>query len=177
MIQAVEQTKAGHVADLAELRYLDPANLQLCRHGAVLRVTIIGERSYPTATAARILPVSDPGRYVSLRDGSGQEIGIVVDPEELEPESRAALAAELTRRYVRPIILAVEEARERFGSVEWSVRTDRGKRRFTTRQIREHCISPAPGRYLLADVDGNVYEIPDLAALDGDSRATLMRYL
>jgi len=61
--------------------------------------------------------------------------------------------------------------------VEWTVTTDLGEHAFSTRDLRDNVVAPAPGRYLMRDVDGNRYEIPDLESLDPASRTALMRYL
>lgn len=67
--------------------------------------------------------------------------------------------------------------RERFGTVDWEVETDRGIRTFTMRAVREHLYQSSPGRYLLSDVEGNRYDIRDLAALDPASQAWVLRYV
>ena len=75
------------------------------------------------------------------------------------------------------MILRVESAKERFGTVEWTVRTDRGPRSFTTRHLRDEATNPSPGRHLIADVDGGRYDVPDISALDAASQAMLMQHL
>jgi hypothetical protein len=114
-------------------------------------------------------------RYIRLRGGDGKEIGVLADPATLDADGRANIAQELRRRYVVPVIQRVLGVKERFGTLDWV--TDRGACGFTTRGLRENTVNPAPGRYLLSDVDGNRYDIPDLAALDGTSRAHVLRYL
>ena len=159
------------------LRYLAPEDLTFARHGAALRMTVAGEQSVLRVTVLRAFPLSDPDRYLSMRDGGGQEVGVLRDPAALPAEAQALLAEELERRYVIPVITRVLEARERFGIVDWRVQTDRGERAFTTRNLRDAQVSPAPGRFVISDVDGNRYDIPDLEALDATSRAFLGQHL
>jgi hypothetical protein len=102
---------------------------------------------------------------------------MIVDLRELEAESRRLVEEELERRYIVPVILRVLSVRERFGSIDWTVETDRGARSFTTRNLRENVVQPTPNRYVLTDVDGNRYDVRDVEALDGVSQGWLLRYL
>jgi hypothetical protein len=163
--------------ETGNLRYLDPDRLALARHGDALRLTLEGDRCYLQVSAVRAFPLSEPLRYISLRDATDDEIGIVADAAALDEGSRRLLEEELDRRYMVPVITAVLGIVERFGSVEWRVATDRGERSFTTRNLRENVTQPAPTRYLISDVDGNRFDIRDIAALDAASQRFLMRHL
>lgn len=165
------------LAEASEVRYLDPATLCFFRHGATLRLTEGEECSHLFVSVLRLFPLSEPGRYLSLRDGANKEIGVVVEPDAVEVDGRRLLLDALERRYLVPVIRRVKSVRERFGTLDWEVETDRGARAFTTRNLRENTVTPSPGRYLLSDVDGNRYDVPDLDALDGASQAILSRYL
>jgi hypothetical protein len=169
-------THAQALIETTALRYLDPQRLRFAHHGARLRLVIEGECCYRQVTIYRAFPLSQPERYLSVRDGDGGEVGIVVDAALLDAESRRALELELERRYMAPVISRVLRVKERFGTVEWLVETDRGICAFTTRNLREHNVQPAPGRYLLSDVDGNRYDLPDITALDGASQAWIIRH-
>jgi Domain of unknown function (DUF1854) len=164
-------------AETTDLRYLEPKRLRFLRHGATLRLIEEGERCWLKVAVVRVFPLSQPQRFLSVRDGAMKEIGLLVHPEELDAESRQLVAEELERRYLVPAIRRVIAVKERFGTVEWEVETDRGACTFTTRNPRENVWQPAPGRYLLTDVDGNRYDVRDLAALDGASQALLLRHL
>ncbi|MCX5660514.1 MAG: DUF1854 domain-containing protein [Planctomycetota bacterium] len=170
------QTQAPSVTDTTTLRYLDAAKLRLVRRGATLCVTIEGEVTHLGASFARLFPLSEPDRYFTLRGGDGKEVGLLVDARGLDAASLAGLAEELRRRYVVPQIQRVHGVKERFGTLEWSVTTDRGDCRFTTRGLRESVMQPTPGRYLLTDVDGNRYDVADYDALDATSRGFITRY-
>jgi hypothetical protein len=164
-------------AEAADLRYLDPKDLRFLRHGAALRLTIDEESSYLSVTVVRAFPLSEPHRYLSVRDGANKEVGLLVEPRELDEESRRLVEEELRRRYLVLELRRVVRVKERFGTVDWEVETDRGVCRFTTRNLRENIVQPSPGRYLLTDVDGNRYDVRDLAALDPASQAVLLRYV
>jgi hypothetical protein len=173
----LDNGQARSALETADLRYLDPHELRFFRHGSTLRLTVGEERSYLKVTVVRAFPLSHPQRYLSVRSGDNKEVGVLTDAAALEEESRRLVAEELERRYVVPVIRRVIQMKERFGTVDWEVETDRGICRFTTRSMREKVVQPSPGRYLLTDVDDNRYDVRDLAALDTASQGWLMRHL
>jgi hypothetical protein len=50
------------------------------------------------------------------------------------------------------------------------VDTDRGPRQFILRGLRDSVHEIEPGRYLINDVDGNRFEIPQITGLDHRSQ-------
>jgi hypothetical protein len=157
--------------------YLDPKRLHFFRHGALLRLTIAEDRSCLKVQVFRAFPLSNPKGYYSVRDGDGKDLGMIRDPSELVAENRELLDEELDRRYFTPAIQRVVSITERFGTVEWEVETDRGHARFTTRDLRENLIRPSRGRYIMTSVDGNRFDVPDIRAMDPQSREWLLRHL
>jgi hypothetical protein len=164
-------------AETTELRYLELKKLQFQRHGAILRLIIENEGCWLKVSVVRIFPLSGPQRHLSVRDGANKEVGIIVDPDELDAENRRLVAEELERRYLVPVVRRIIAVKERFGTVEWEVETDRGISKFTMRNVRENVLQPSPERYLFSDVEGNRYDGRDLTALDAASQALVMRYL
>jgi hypothetical protein len=61
--------------------------------------------------------------------------------------------------------------------VDWTIETDRGLCRFTTRNLRENVQRPAPGRVILNDVDGNRYDIRNVGDLSRESQELLFRHM
>jgi hypothetical protein len=167
----------GSLAEAAQLAFLDPAKLHFSRHGATLRLTIDGDRSVLQVSVLRAFPLSEPRGFLSVRDGGGNEVGVLVDPTSLGEEDRKIVEAELERRYLIPIIKRVAAVNERFGTVDWEMETDRGLCKFTTRNLRENVTHPSPRRVVLSDVDGNRYDVPDIGRLDAGSRAALFEHL
>lgn len=165
------------LAEAAQLHTLDPARLRFFRAGAALRLTIEGEYSVLKAKILRAFPLSLPGQYYSVQDGGGRDLGLIVNPGELDPESRRLVESDLERRYMTATIKRIRSVEERFGTVDWEVETQRGRNRFTTRDLRDNVLHPAPGRIIFSDVEGNRYEIPDLHALDPQSQNWLLRHL
>ena len=84
---------------------------------------------------------------------------------------------ELARRYLVPAVQRILTAKERFGTVDWEMETDRGVRKLTTRNLRENVQRPAPGRIILSDVDGNRYDIRNIDELDLNSQQLLFQHL
>lgn len=160
-----------------ELRILDPKQVKLFRTGGVTRLTIKNECSYLRIISARAFPLSDPDHYIGFLDGAGKDIGLIVDPSLLDPESRQILEEELEKRYFVPVVERVISVKEEFGTVYWRVETDRGEKEFIVRNLRDNIQELSSTRLLITDVDGNRFEIPDINRLDAKSLGIIMRNL
>jgi hypothetical protein len=174
-VAAAEPTT--NLVEASQLVLLVPTKLRFLAHGPILRLTIEDDRSYLQVVVLRAFPLSDPSRYLSVRDGQGKEIGLIVQPEALADADRALVERELERRYLVPAVVQIVAARERFGTVEWTMETDRGQVHFTTRNLRENVQRPAPRRIILNDVDGNRYDVRDVDRLSRASQELLFRHL
>ncbi len=126
-----------------------------------------GEKTYPRVAVHRCFPFSDPDRYISIREpeGDGREIGLIDDLNNLSKDTRALLEDQLALRYFIPKIQKVREIKDEYGYSYWDVQTDRGDCRFTVRMGGSNVYAIGPNRYLVNDLDGNRFEIPDLYAL------------
>jgi hypothetical protein len=168
------------------LGLLDPAAIALHRGPTgALRATVGGDagQSHLRVSVYRAFPLSDPGRWVTLCDADGHEIGTVADPQSLEPGSRALLAEELELRYLTPVCTEVVQIREDTTegggwspALVWDLLTDRGAVRMRVPNLADHIRALGPGRYLLQDREGRRVEI-DAGALPAESRARLGRFL
>ena len=165
------------MAETTDLRYLDPSRLRVFRVRGLARATIEGERSVLALVATRAFPLSDPDHYIGLLDGAGKDVGVVVDPGQLDPESRAVLQEELERRYFLPVVRKVLSVTEEFGTIYWTFDTDRGVKEAVVRNLRDNLQEVAANRVLLTDVEGNRYDIPDFSALDPLSADIVFRHL
>lgn len=135
-----------------------------------LRMTIPDDRSYPTVKPVWAAPLSRPGKFLTLLDGKGNEIVLLPTLDDLAPDSREAVLAEVRLRYLTARVQAVTHARQEFGVTYWSVQTDRGLRDFVTQNLQENAVWLSDTHLLLLDVDGNRFEIEDLAQMDPHSR-------
>ena len=173
----ISEQPASMLTEVSELRYLTPSTLRFFKHGSTLRLTIVQEQSCLHVTVVRLFPLSGPNRYLSIRHSDNTEIGVLSAPEELDTDSRRLVDEELERRYLIPVVQRILGVKERFGTVDWQVETDRGSCTYTMRNIRENVNQLSPVRYLFTDIEGNRYDIRDIRALDAASRAYLFRYI
>ena len=159
-------------------KYLSPEKVRLFRSPmGSPRLEIRDEVCYPRVTFRRVLPLSDPEHYISFGAGDEVEIGIVVDPSELDFESRKIVREELDKRYFTPIITKIRRVNERFGVHEWETETSRGQTTFSVRGLHQNIKQVPPARILVTDVRGNRYDLPDYRKLDPDSFHQIQRYL
>ena len=159
-------------------RYLDPEKIRLFRSPmGSPRLEILEEVCYTRVTVRRILPLSDPDRYISLGIGEEVEIGIIEDPSRLDSESLEILREELDKRYFTPIIQKVYRVKERFGIHDWEVETSRGRITFSVQGLHQNVRHFPPARLLVTDVRGNRYDIPDYHRLDSSSFNQIQRHL
>lgn len=162
------------------IRFLDPKALRLFRtspENAIVRLTIAGDRSWREVRIARAFPVSQPDRYIGLRDGDDKDIGILTDLQGMDDESRRIIDEELERRYFTPKVEQVLSVKEEFGVVTWEVETDRGRRRFLVRNLRDNAFPLGPNRLMMTDTDGNRYEFPDVQTVGAKAYAVLVKVL
>lgn len=124
----------------------------------------------------RCFPWSEAKLYVSLRDDSHHEIALVRDPAELSPASRQALVeamAEAGFIFEVTRVMAVEEEVE---IRHWTVHTVQGPRTFQTRL--DDWPRPLPGGgFLIRDVAGDLFRLPDPTQMDPKSRELLWSFV
>lgn len=131
-----------------------------------------GNVQYSDVTVHRMFPLTHPEHLVTFCDKHGNEIGVVLDPETLDTESREVLLQEMQMAYFIPKIIRVLSIKEEYGVIRWEVETDKGKRSFEVQS--RHDIRPmGRNRFIVRDMDGNRYDIPDMSALDAESRSLL----
>jgi len=170
-------TQPMSIIEAAQLVFLDAKKLRFSRHGVALRLTVEGDRSCLKVNVLRAFPLSEPKNYLSVREDGGKEVGVLTDPGQLDAENRKLVEEELERRYLTPQVKSVLSVKERFGTADWEVDTDRGKKTFTTRNLRENVQRPTPGRIILFDTDNNRYDVRNLEDLDVRSRELILQQL
>lgn len=149
-----------HLDEAAHVRYLKPDDFILFRHeSGTLTMTLKDDRSFLRITARRAFPFSYPTKYISIKSGNDEEIGIIPDLTELSKEYRHWIEHELEMRYFTPIISAINTIRRRRGGIEWLVETNGGPKRIIAKTVQDAVAEIEQGRFLITDVDGNRYEI------------------
>ena len=117
---------------------------------------------------ARCFPWSLRDRYVSIRDKVGNELVLITDLDQTEPDTRRVIEQELDTQEFIPVITAVDTIDDSFGVMIWNVQTDRGpielqiKTNDDIRRIDDR-------RVLLKDHAGGLFEIQDVTAFDPKS--------
>ncbi len=126
----------------------------------------------------RLFPVTNSTMFITLLDHNEREVAFIRDLTEIDEASEQALLECFNEYYMIPAITAVLECTEKFGSLKWTVETDRGVVSFRIRN-RHSDIKNLHGtkRVLVRDSNDNRYEIRDYTALDSHSQRLLFSYL
>lgn len=160
--------------EIAAMKYLQDEELCFRKlSGGFLSLTI-GEKTYPRVMVQRAFPLSEPTRYLSVREiredrEPGEEIGVIADLSELSEEKQRLLCEELAMRYFTPDILKIHKLKEERGFLYLETDTTAGARKITAHNNSGSFIRLSKTRILIIDVDGNRYHIPDIRALDKKS--------
>jgi hypothetical protein len=158
---------AGEDPESPDVRLLDPARIRLWRGDTGhLRMELANERCILHVKVACAYPISDTEHYIGFRDLADVDIGMVPDPDRLDPKSRELVREELKKRYFVPKVTHIYEVKEEFGVGYWDVDTDMGRREFIVRGIRDSVREIGASRLIITDVDNNRFEIEDIEALD-----------
>jgi hypothetical protein len=165
------------LVEASQLNFLEPVKLHFYVRNGTLHLTLPEDRCYLKVSVVRAFPLSQRNRFLSVRDGDNKEIGLIVEPSELSKENRELVDADLQRRYLLPAVKRIVSAKERFGTVDWTIETDRGICQFTTKNLREHVQRPTAHRIILNDVDGNRYDIRNVEELSLASQELLFRHV
>ena len=167
--------------DESRITWLDPANVRIFRDaGGHVRALVKGQRSVLRPALFRAFPVTAPDSFIELREEEGKSVGMLKTLSPLDRESRR-LADELLReRYLVPVIEEIMSIQGEHGLWTWDVVTDRGERRFSIRSPRDDIRTlPSPDglsrHFRVTDIEGNVYEVRDLAGLPASSRSQFSR--
>jgi len=124
---------------------------------------------------ARCFPWSLDQEYISVRDSDGKELVLLRTLDGLDAETVALIERELRERFFVPKIHQVVNHSAEFGIISITAETDRGQVDFQIRDRED--VRLLPGfRAVFRDVDGNVYEVPDMTTLDAASRKHLEQY-
>ena len=135
------------------------------RDGEVARVRV-----------SRCFPWSEPTRYLSLRDDDEQEVGLIDNLDELDPDSREALAGALVEAGFVLEITAIDSLQRDFEIRVWKVQTRQGPRTFQTKLDDWPRALPGDG-LLIRDVAGDLFHLPDPHGLDPKSQKILWAFV
>ncbi len=144
-----------------------------------LQVTMEDDRSVLRLSVVRAFPVSDPERFIELRETDGDSVGMLRSMDELDRESKKLVEEALNERYMIPRILEVKELKMegRHGLIFWRVVTERGEREFYIVSPRDSVQYVSRRRIRLTDAENNRYEITDVGEMSASSRSLLKVFL
>lgn len=124
---------------------------------------------------ARCFPWSLPEAMISIRDKDGKELVLLETLEGLPEPTRRIIEEELRDKVFAPRITKILSYEDRFGITTIKAQTDRGEVTFQLRHS-DDVRTLSPIRAVFKDVDGNMYELPDIRALDDESRKHLREF-
>ncbi len=154
-----------------EVRYLEPGSVRFFTREGDPRIHLADEdRTHLDVRVRRCFPQSLPDRYLSVMNRRNEEIGVVRDPTAFCAEELRLIRRGLELAYFVPIITKIMLADDKAGIVYCEVETDRGYSEFAISDPRQNVANPEPNRFVIQDVHGNRYEIPDVSQLDAKSQ-------
>jgi Domain of unknown function (DUF1854) len=140
------------------------------------RLVVLVDGAAVTVRVRQCFPWSEPRRHLSLRDAEDNEIALVEDPAQLDPESRQALEHALDEAgFVLEVtrVLSIEEEVE---IRQWTIETRQGKRSFQT-HLDDWPRTLPGGGLLIRDVGGDLYRLAAPKQMDKKSRELLWAFV
>ena len=147
--------------------------ITVCENNLV-DVELSGGEKLTRLEPRRLFPVSSPNTYVTLLDQNGVERAVIRSMKDIDKESCDVIRNSLDDYYLVPEIIRILDVVEKYGTLRWTVETERGVKSFDIRN-RNHDIRVYPdGRVRVRDSDDNRYTIADWHNLDKKSRNFLI---
>ena len=129
---------------------------------------------YNSLEPRRLFPVSHADEYITLLNTEGVEVAIIKSISALNDESERVIRESLDDYYLVPHIKRIISSEEKYGTLRWTVETERGIKNFDIRN-RNHDIKVfKDGKVRVRDSDDNRYVIDDYKKLDAHSRSKLI---
>lgn len=129
---------------------------------------------YEALEPRRLFPVSRADTYITLLNSEGTEIAIIRAMSELGKEAFDVIEYSLNDYYLVPHIIRIISVTEKYGTLHWSVETERGFKDFDIRNRNHDVKVYKDGRVRVRDSDDNRYVITDYRKLDKHSRNQLI---
>ena len=122
----------------------------------------------------RLFPVSNPDSYITLLDEDGKERAVIRSYHDIDEASVAVIKQSLEDYYLVPKILRIISTAEKYGTLRWTVETDRGIIAFDIRNRNHDIHVMRSGFVRVRDANDNRYIIEDCNKLDKHSYALLI---
>ena len=141
-----------------------------------LKLTDSAGETHEGVTTVRAFPISSPDDGIALVDPYGHELAWIDRLDDLPPETRQLVEAELASREFMPIISRIVEVSSFATPSTWKVVTNHGETQFVLKGEEDIRRLAAEG-LLIADSHGIHFLIRDRQTLDLHSRKILDRFL
>ena len=140
----------------------------------LVTLTLSNGEKYEPLEPRRLFPVSRASEYITLLDTEGAEVALIRSFSELDAESAEVVRYCLDDYYLVPKILRIISTGEKYGTLRWTVETDRGIKSFDIRNRNHDIRVYKDGRVRVRDSDDNRYTIENYRELDAHSRSRLI---
>lgn len=154
--------------------YLSDRDTVRTHENNLVTVTLASGEVTEALEPRRLFPINRLDEYITLLDADGTERFVIRALSELDRDSRRAISDSLNDYYLVPHIERILAYSEKYGTVHWTVETDRGVKSFDIRNRNHDIRVSADGSVRVRDSDDNRYIIEDYHALDRQSRAALI---
>lgn len=144
----------------------------------LVKLTLKSGEVYEELEPRMLFPFTNHSMYITLLNRDEKEVAFVRDLKELDEASSSALEECFREYYMIPKIMRVIACEDKFGTLKWTVDTDRGEITFQIKN-RHNDIKRLWGtpRVIIRDSNDNRYEIPNYKELDSRSSRLLFSYL
>lgn len=147
--------------------------ITVCENNLV-NLTLNDGRAFEALEPRRLFPVSRANEYITLLDSGGVEVAIIKSLSDLDKSSLDVITYSLNDYYLVPHIIRIISVTEKYGTLHWSVETDRGFKEFNIRNRNHDVRVYDDDRVRVRDSDDNRYVITDYKKLDKHSRSLLI---
>jgi ATP-binding cassette, subfamily B, bacterial len=163
------------------ITFLDPKDIVVEESQLSGLIVTVDGQTYDGVRASLALPITDSGKYVSLRLGTTKgeeiEIGMIRDTKDLDEQQQRLIRRELKKRYFIHVIDKLHSVKEKFGFIYYDADTDKGRRKFAMRYEYSRVQEYSEFGRVILDTDDNRYIIPDMRLLSADEHKAFTRYV
>ncbi len=152
---------------------LDPKKMRFSRSQRGSLILAIDGEEYSDLVIRRAFPLEKANAFIGIFKSDGEELGMLENPQDLDPESLQALDDQLDKVYFHPVILNFNSLDEEFGVLRGEIETTSGTRQLEIRGYRTNVRMLSGNRAIIEDVDGNRYLIENWRTLPQKIREIL----
>ena len=140
----------------------------------LVKITFADGSEITALEPRRLFPVSNPAVYITLLDEDGVERAVIRSLSDIDGASADVIKKSLDDYYLVPKILRILNKEEKYGTLRWTVQTDRGVIAFDIRNRNQDIRVSRDGFVRVRDANDNRYIIEDANKLDKRSYTYLV---